>query len=161
MYSKNKIDEKFKEDVLIELPYFIDQLLLLLGSGMVLQEALITIGEGYEAQGGEDNAFIMEYRKLYRETQKGGKNMVNMLEGFNQKHRIKELSKVISIIIDGNKRGIDLWDKLAEHRDILWNERKRRAMEKIRVAETKMSFPLGLLLIALLLITAAPAMMQM
>jgi len=34
-------------------------------------------------------------------------------------------------------------------------------MEKIRVAETKMSFPLGLLLIALLLITAAPAMMQM
>ncbi len=34
-------------------------------------------------------------------------------------------------------------------------------MERIKLSESKMSFPLGLLLTALILITAAPAMLQM
>ena len=54
-----------------------------------------------------------------------------------------------------------MWDKLADEGENLWAERKRIAMEKIRLSESKMSFPLGLLLIALILITAAPAMLQM
>ena len=40
-------------------------------------------------------------------------------------------------------------------------QRKRAAMERIKLSESKMSFPLGLLLTALILITAAPAMLQM
>lgn len=56
---------------------------------------------------------------------------------------------------------MDLWDKLADEGEQLWRERKRTALEKIRLSESKMSFPLALLLIALILITAAPAMLQM
>ena len=42
----------------------------------------------------------------------------------------------------------------------LWAERKRICMEKIKVSETKMSFPLGIMLISLILMTSAPALMQ-
>lgn len=54
-----------------------------------------------------------------------------------------------------------MWDRLAEEGERLWEERRRRAMEKIKIAESKMSFPLGIMLIALIIITAAPAMLQM
>ena len=57
--------------------------------------------------------------------------------------------------------GADIWDKLARESEELWAERKRAAMERIKLSESKMSFPLGLLLTALILITAAPAMLQM
>ena len=62
--------------------------------------------------------------------------------------------------MENQNRGTDLWDKLAEQSEMLWEERKRAAMRKIRLSESKMSFPLGILLIALIVITAAPAMLQ-
>ena len=54
-----------------------------------------------------------------------------------------------------------MWNRLADEGEELWAERKRIAMERIRIAESKMSFPLGLILMGLVIITAAPAMMQM
>ena len=42
----------------------------------------------------------------------------------------------------------------------LWEERKRLCMEKIKKSELKMSFPLAIMLISLILMTSAPALMQ-
>jgi len=44
---------------------------------------------------------------------------------------------------------------------LLWEQRKKLAEERGRAAETKMAFPLAILLLVLILITAAPAMLQM
>ena len=52
-------------------------------------------------------------------------------------------------------------EKLESESDILWTQRKKIAEEKGRIAETKLTFPLALLLLVLILITAAPAIMEM
>ena len=74
---------------------------------------------------------------------------------------MKEFSRVSGILLDSRDRGTQMWDRLAEEGERLWEERRIRAMEKIKIAESKMSFPLGIMLIALIIITAAPAMLQM
>ena len=79
---------------------------------------------------------------------------------FSRFSNVKELTRVAALLMENRDRGTDLWEKLAEHGDALWAERKRSVMEKIRLTESKMSFPLGMLLISLIIITAAPAMMQ-
>ena len=80
---------------------------------------------------------------------------------FGNESKVKELSRVARILADGDARGTDMWNRLADEGEELWAERKRIAMERIRIAESKMSFPLGLILMGLVIITAAPAMMQM
>ena len=45
--------------------------------------------------------------------------------------------------------------------ELLWFSRKKRAAEKGRLAETKLTFPLMLLLLALVMVTTAPALLDM
>ena len=137
------------------LPSFINQILLLLNSGMVLQEAMIYIAVNYKKLDRErQDTFILEYIRVYDDSMKTGESIIKGFYRLGRDSRVKELSRVAGIIADSSRRGVDLWDKLADEGEQLWRERKRTALEKI-------SFPLALLLIALILITAAPAMLQM
>lgn len=160
MKYKKKEDD-IKEKIIMELPSFINELLLFLSSGMVLNEALVVIAKEYQKHKTENNAFADEFCKIYYDSQKAGRSFVYMFNAYGKRSQIKELSKLTNILEDGEKKGINLTEKLSELSKNLWEDRKKKSMEKIRMAETKMSFPLGLLLIALIIITAAPAMMQM
>ena len=84
-----------------------------------------------------------------------------MFYRFSRESGVKELTRAAGIMMENLDKGTDLWEKLELEGNHLWQERKRLALEKIRIGESKMSFPLGLLLMALLLVTAGPAMMQM
>ncbi len=161
-YKERKYEEKRREEILTALPSFINQLLLLLSSGMVLQEALIKIAINYRNIPKErSNNFTMEYIRIYEDSQETGENLLKGFCRLGRESKVKEFSRVTRILTDGEQRGLDLWDKLADEGEELWAERKRIALEKIRLSESKMSFPLGLILMALILITAAPAMLQM
>jgi len=161
--SKQKREEEKKKNVIQrELPTFINQILLLLNSGMVLQEALVRIAKGYgELEQDRQNYFTMTLYDLYVQSCKSGENFLLNLYVFSKEVRVKELSRVTSILLESRDKGIDIWDRLAQEGEILWENRRQRALEKIKLTESKMSFPLGLLLIALIIITAAPAMLQM
>ena len=56
---------------------------------------------------------------------------------------------------------IELAGKLEQERDRMWNFRVTNAKAKIKEAETRLCFPLVLLLLALIIITAAPSFMNM
>ena len=99
--------------------------------------------------------------ELYLNCEKNGQDLLQAFCDFSRDTRVRELTRLARILMDGRRRGSDLWDKLAEEGESLWAERRRRAGEKIRLAESKMSFPLALMMIALIIITAAPAMLQM
>ena len=160
--SKNrKKEEQYREKILLELPPFINQLLLLLNSGMVLQEAMITIAIKYETTRQEDNPFATEYCDMYRRSINTGKSILYVFNEYCKESHIKELSRIAGILVDSDKKGTDLWEKLSNEGEELWRKRKQIALQKIKLSESKMSFPLGLLLFALIIITAAPAMMQM
>ena len=70
MRSKNKkLQEKQQTEILYALPGFLNQLLLLTGSGMVLADALQRIADGYELlPQKEKNYFTESFVKLRQDT---------------------------------------------------------------------------------------------
>ena len=162
MKSKiKKVMEKNKNEIILSLPGFINQLLLLMNSGAVLTEAFCKIAEGYGVlDERRQNYFTVQVYNLYAASLQSGENVIQSFYKFGRTSNVKELARVAGILMENQNRGTDLWDKLAEQSEMLWEERKRAAMRKIRLSESKMSFPLGILLIALIVITAAPAMLK-
>ncbi len=163
MISKEKkLQKKIKQEMIWALPSFINQLLLLLTSGVVISEAMVRIAVNYKKMSKErQNIFTLSYIRIYENSVKTGESMLSGFYKFGIESRIKEVSRVAGIIWDGGKRGNDLWMKLADEGEVLWEVRKQDALEKIRLSESRMSFPLALVLMALIIITAAPAMLQM
>lgn len=160
--SKEKKNlEMRREDIIMSVPTFINQLLLLLSSGMVLQEALKMIAVKYGEEDKGKNYFAYSVYEIYRRTEENGEDFLKVFCNFGKESQVKELSRLARILQDSRERGTQLWDKLAKEGENLWAERRRRATEKIRLVDSKMSFPLGLMMLALIIITAAPAMLQM
>lgn len=74
---------------------------------------------------------------------------------------IRELMRVSNIINDNINKGVELTDKLQAESEILWLNRKKSCEEKGRFAETKMTLPLMLFLMVLIIITVAPALLEL
>jgi tight adherence protein C len=160
--NAKKIQMQRQSDILSMLPGFLSQLLLLMNSGMTMQAAFRRIAEGYEQMPNcRKNLFTEEVCRIQLKSSQTGENPIRLFYEFGRSSGVRELSRTAGIMAENMSKGIDLWDKIAEESEVLWQERKRMAMEQIRVGESKMSFPLGILMLALLLVTAAPAMMQL
>ena len=143
------------------MPGFINQLLLLMNSGLTVQEAFEKIGEGYSSLRDErQNHLTREISALLEASRRNGESVITGFYRFSRFSGVKELTRAANILMENRDRGTDLWEKLAEQGEALWAGRKSAALEEIRLAESKMSFPLGIMLMALIIITAAPAMMQ-
>lgn len=162
MKSKiKKTMERNKKEIVMTLPGFINQLLLLMHSGVILTDAFCKIAEGYgQLDPKRQNYFTNQVYNLYVASRHNGENVIVAFCKFARSSNVKELARVAAIMTENLNRGSDLWEKLAEESEGLWEERKRAALTQIRLSESKMSFPLGILLIALIMITAAPAMLQ-
>ena len=83
-----------------------------------------------------------------------------MISEYASKHDVKELIRIAAILTENEKRGSDVVDSLARESRYLWDERKIVAKEQGKSIDARMSYPLGLLLILLIVITMAPAMMN-
>ncbi len=163
--ESRKSDEKKKEEyrkgcVKRSLPRFCNQLLLITGSGIILEDAFNRIAKMYEDSSSEDyfKNIIIEIKNQCENT---SDNTINALVNKSKELRIRELSRLSGILENGQRKGIDLTSKLELESELLWSERKNHAEVKGRAAEVKLSFPLAILLIVLIVITAAPAMMEM
>lgn len=144
-----------------DLPGFLSQLLLMLNSGMVLPAAFQHISESYEAYPERHRSrFMKDICRIQRQSEQTGESAVRIFYQFSQTSGNRELARVAGMMASSLNTGTDLWDGLEEECQAMWENRKRQVLEKIRVGESKMSFPLGLLMAALLLVTAAPAMLQ-
>ena len=161
--SKERKDVKQKkEQILKDLPSFINKLLLLLNSGLVLRDAVEEIIESYRLlPENERGYFKAELIRILDESDNTGESVISGIYKFSRYSGVKELNRISNILMESQNRGTDLWDKLKEQSDLVWEERKRLALEKIHTIDSKMSFPMGLMLIALIIITIAPAMISM
>lgn len=154
--------EQNRNEILRALPGFLNQFLLLQGSGMVPAAAMQRIADGYErlpAQ--EQNYFTREFVRLRQTSSRSGQSLLAEFRKFGRFSNVRELNRVTGILLENQEKGTDLCEKLTEQSDLLWNLRRQIVLGQIRTAESKMSFPLGILLIALIAMTAAPAMLQM
>ena len=134
------------------------QLGLLLDAGLVASSAfdqlLLLNSDNY-------NLLYRMMRMLDAECKEKNTPLINDLFIFAQIIKSKSLMRFCSLVIDNRNKGNALADKLEKERSQSQNARLNLAKGKAKEAETKLCFPLMLLLISLIIICSAPALMQM
>lgn len=152
---KRQVDEIRKG-----LPAFHDQLLLLLSSGLIFHDAFARIAEGCRRRQRKDalQLLILEAETACQET---SSSLITVLEERAREVGVREFSRMVRIISENQSKGVDLREKLESESELLWNQRKKLAEERGKAAETKLSFPLAILLVVLIVITASPAILDM
>ncbi|MBP3816526.1 MAG: type II secretion system F family protein [Firmicutes bacterium] len=152
-------DRREAEYIVSELPSFNNKLVLLLGSGLVYEESLRRIAASVVE--GESYVLPQKIKEVVKEAENTNKDATKILNEYARQKKISELKRVTTIIMDNQKMGTDLRSKLVLEGELLWDKRKKRAEELGKIAESKLTLPLGIMLISLLVVTAGPAMMQM
>ncbi len=149
-----------RKTIMRGLPRFCNQLYLMMNAGLILSDAFDTISAGYE---GNDNCspFEKDLLDLKEATQGHRISTARVINEYALKHDIKELIRIAAILNENEKRGSDVVESLERESRYLWDERKTVARECGKSIDTRMSYPLGLLLIVLIVITMAPALLNM
>ena len=89
------------------------------------------------------------------------KSTATLISEYAARHNVKEMVRIATILTENEKRGSDVIESLSRESSYLWDDRKIVARESGKMIDMKMSWPLGMLLILLIVITMAPALMSM
>lgn len=168
----DQINQEIKEaedSVIKDLPEFINKLVLLLNAGLVVSTAFLKIVQDYEAfhkeekglKHGEKKFLYEELSEIQKRVTQSNASLIRELKDFSQRCGVREMIRLTAIITDNWNKGSLLAEKLEAESELLWVCRKKRAEEKGKLAETKLTFPLMILLLVLIMVTVAPAMMEM
>lgn len=160
--KKNGEKKKLRNDIMRGLPRFTNQMMLMMNSGIILSDALTRICRSYKVIPEEKRSFFEKALIKANETNIESRLSTAMLMNeFASEYGVKELMRISAILSENEKRGSDIINKLSEEGHFLWAERKIMAKERGKMIDTKMAWPLGLLLILLIVITMAPALIAM
>jgi len=151
-----------RREILRGLPRFCNQLFLMMNAGLILSDAFDTITAGYSDRSEKDlSSFEADLAGLREATCGHRISTAHVINEYAVRHDVKELIRISAILNENEKRGSDVIESLAHESRYLWDERKIVARECGKAIDTKMSYPLGLLLIILIVITIAPALLNM
>ena len=148
-----------RRSIMRGLPRFCNQLYLMMNAGLILSDAFDTISAGYETNK-NCSSFERDLVELRDATDGHRISTAQVINEYAVKHDVKELIRIAAILTENEKRGSDVVESLERESRYLWEERKTVARECGKSIDTKMSYPLGLLLIVLIVITMAPALMN-
>lgn len=154
--SLKKKERKFRGDVERELPGFINQLVLMMNAGLVFTSAF-----DYVIKEGKDNYFYQQLEICRKESRETGQPLTEALRDFAERCENREFMRVVNVIIENQNRGSNLNTVLENEGRILEFKRKKDMESKGQSSELLMTAPLALQLFSLILITLAPAILQM
>jgi len=157
--KKKQMQKNKEEEIRRALPSFLDQLLLLLNCGMIFHDAFYRIEANYAERNHQD-AFGSLLHRIGKEAKESGAMIITVMKGLSQDVAVREYVRLVNILMDHQHRGINLEEKLQAESRLLWEGRKAAAMQKGKEMETKMTFPLALLLLVLIIIAGMPALMN-
>lgn len=159
--KQKKMEKEYRRNIKRMLPGFNQQLVLLMNSGLVLSDAYERIAIGYMQKKGKKESFEKLIIEIYKEEKRTGESLSTVIKRYSHNLCHREFSRLAAVITEHEYRGNDLRDKLLDESRMLWEERKKDAEAAGKTGETKLSFPLGILLVVLIMITAAPAVLEM
>ena len=169
----DQINKEIKDgeaSIIRDLPEFMNKLVLLLNAGLVVSTAFSKIVKDYEAFHQNETQLDIKRNKRYlyeelcviqKKVDQSNASLIKELKQFAQRSGVRELVRLTAVISDNWNKGSMLVEKLEGESELLWIRRKKSAEEKGRLAETKLTFPLMILLIVLIMVTIAPAFMEM
>ena len=160
--SLKKIEAANRASVSRQLPGFINRLVLLIEAGMVVNSAFEkAVEESIGDSNTCDDYFYSNLKGIYTAMKAANGSMSKGLRDFARSSGVQELMRVSNIIEDNVNKGTELTGKLRSESDMLWMDRKKKCEEMGRLAETKLTLPLMLFLIVLIVITVAPALLEL
>lgn len=150
-----------RREIMRGLPRFCNQLFLMMNAGLILSDAFEYICSSYMRIGDKNlGVFEKELTELCESNSEHRTSTSALLSEYAAFHNVKELVRIAAILTENEKRGSDVIENLSRESRFLWDERKIIAREQGRMIDSKMSWPLAMLLIILIVITMAPAMMN-
>lgn len=151
-----------RESVMRQLPEFVNRLVLLLNAGLVLTSAFEkSVEESFVEDSKGDDYFYGKLREIYVLCTTTNASMHVEFRKMAKESGIRELMRVSNIISDNIRKGVELTGKLQAESELLWISRKKSCEENGRLAETKLTLPLMIFLMVLIIITVAPALMEL
>ncbi|MEF2967081.1 type II secretion system F family protein [Paenibacillus sp. M1] len=150
---------KREREVLLELPELLNQIILLVGAGSTVQQA---IKHCLERKGeGTRHPLYRELLQMRREWE-GGYSFQQAMEGFSKRCGIQEVSAFTTAVLLNLRRGGN--DFVLALRDLsrsLWERRKAVSKTLGEQASSKLVFPMVLLFLVVVILVGAPAVMIM
>ena len=154
--------KEIRQSIIMGMPRFSNQLLLMMNAGMILSDAIERISSSYRILGEENMGFFEhEMAELADKNMDHRTSTATLINDLAAKYNVKELMRISTILTENERRGSDVIDNLERESRYLWDDRKIIARERGRMIDTKMSYPLAILLFMLIVITMAPAMMNL
>ena len=172
-----KIRLQQQDSVRRQLPEFINRLVLLLGAGLVLSSAFETIVEENittdkrhanerQSDNRQEDYFYQCMSDIYNRIKETNGSLAKEFRAFARSglglgEGDRELMRISNIISDNISKGVELADKLQSESEMLWLSRKRSSEERGRLAETKLTLPLTVFLLVLVVVTVSPALLEL
>lgn len=162
MGDDEKDERLMQKEILRGLPRFCNQLFLMMNAGMILSDSFEMICGSYKAFGEEDlSVFERELVSICDENRDHRISTAALLSSFAEEHNVKEFVRIAAILTENEKRGSGIVENLSRESKYLWDNRKIRAREGGKLIDTKMTYPLSMLLILLIVITVSPVLLGM
>lgn len=154
--SKKKVEERHRQ-IAISLPDLTNQIIILTGAGLTLRGALLKIAK--EMPG---DTPLYEMLGKAAEQMEHGATDDEALNYLTVKCNMPQMRRFVSILLQNMHRGGgDVRNALQEIGSELWSERKAAAQRIAEETGMKLLFPMMFMLIAVIILVAAPAVMGM
>jgi len=150
--------QKRRAALAAEFPNMILQLSLLLNAGLILDAAFDEIMDSRRDDG---NILYRLLGEIMENSRRTNGSFVAGLYQLAGRSRDRDLIRFATLAAEHRGRGSELSERLEREKDHLWAGRLASARASAREAETKLCFPLMLLLISVVIISIAPALMEM
>ena len=162
-----KLRREQMDSVSRHLPEFVNRLVLLLGAGLVLSSAFERIvEESRRTQSLQGDYFYGCMDSIYSRIKETNGSLQKEFRAFARSGESscegsRDLMRLSNILSDNISKGVELTDKLQSESEALWLARKRRSEERGRLAETKLTLPLTVFLLVLVVVTVSPALLEL
>lgn len=156
--SAKKKMERRRKAFELQIPDMSLQMILLLNAGLVVESAF---AELLSRESADDGPLYTIFRDLKALSRAKNTSFVTELYCYARKAASADLMRFATLVYEHAGRGSSLADKLEREREMQSSAKMSAARAKVRQAETRLCFPLILLLIALIIITALPSFMSM
>ncbi|OPA77008.1 type II secretion protein F [Paenibacillus selenitireducens] len=148
-----------EQDLLIELPEFLNQMILLVNAGETVQKALMQCVERKKAHG--DHPLYKELIQMVHEWH-SGYSFQQSFEQFSKRCAVQEVSIFTTTIMLNYRRGGDEFVvALRDLSRVLWEKRKAVSRVRGEEASSKLVFPMVMVFFVLLVLVCTPMFLMM
>ncbi|MBR3393121.1 MAG: type II secretion system F family protein [Firmicutes bacterium] len=159
-----KLWKERDEKMMLKFPEFVGELMILSRAGLSLPLCLIRIGRDYRKQREKGEKIDVLYEEIARigEEITEGISFREAVRQMRERTAVPRIRQLCHILIQNERRSnVYLLDRLTELSEEAWEGRKQRVRELSETADTRLVFPLVLMMAVVLMVVLAPSLITL